>query len=894
MWVYQAVTNVGIQVLLLMALGWAFSRFKLLDQAKFLPQSNFIVLMLALPAFNLYLMGIKLDLQNPEPWKSLAAFLLWVGSTQAAVLIYTWRCCGGDAGEAAVINMVLLMDNYGITGLLALNATLGTKWGTLSLLMAMGFFLTIFPFSLTAFEWEKWAVEKHLELTAANAAIDIEAATAVAAEAEAAEVGDGADGGDGGGGGGAVAMADGRPPPTAAAVEAQKAAALAAEAEAEMLFGSSLDSPSPRSPGHRPNAICNDENGLELSMYSMMQRGDVALTPASPRGAALTGPSEADAAAAAVVAHGLATGAVHGPDGAAVASPAGAGPGPGGSGGGNGNGNGSSFPHQNRYCWWSNEEYRPRVPLLGPGQLASCAEEAAAAPPPPPAAAECWDPLSFPPPPTQQLLKQQQLLRQQQQQQLHEPSLAAQLEQQGRAAALPSFSTFAARSTSEPPSPKEADVPTPTSTPAAAAASGPPSPTRIYAASATAADGHGYGGGMASAPSAPAPALASFESAASAGPAAAAAAVAAAAQGRLHARSVPVQGLPAQQQQYHEYRAEEAGQQQQRLRRGTAPAYALAGGVTAAGHSRSEAVDMALLELASGLSFDRQASAAVRAGARSAARRRRGRRSKSEAGSSPLLDFAAPDSAFRRLTTAAAAGLDAAAAVDASAASAAAASDKRLVREATAEALRRHGGLGGALRAFAGEHPQLWHILSTLSKNPMIWTMFLAMAVSVSGLRVFLDPASPRYRPEVGWVAGMLGWVNGLVVPMSIFANGAWMHGKRWLPKGEGVKMLVLLTIKLGLLPLFMTGCALLVRLDSQHVASLTLLTLCPAAATSFVLAVQYGRGVELVSLTNILGNLLLTPLIIMWLKVGTTDQEGGWGGILTALGIAYRLHDDA
>ncbi len=27
------------------------------------------------------------------------------------------------------------MDNYAITGLLALNATLGTKWGTLALLM---------------------------------------------------------------------------------------------------------------------------------------------------------------------------------------------------------------------------------------------------------------------------------------------------------------------------------------------------------------------------------------------------------------------------------------------------------------------------------------------------------------------------------------------------------------------------------------------------------------------------------------------------------------------------------------------------------------------------------------------------------------------------------------
>ncbi|KAG2422360.1 hypothetical protein HXX76_016085 [Chlamydomonas incerta] len=93
--------------------------------------------------------------------------------------------------------------------------------------------------------------------------------------------------------------------------------------------------------------------------------------------------------------------------------------------------------------------------------------------------------------------------------------------------------------------------------------------------------------------------------------------------------------------------------------------------------------------------------------------------------------------------------------------------------------------------------------------------------------------------------------------------------------------MVVLLAVKVGLLPLLMVGCGLAVGLGPQYVTALTLLTLCPAAATSFVLAMQYGRGVELVSLTNILGNIFLCPLIIIWLK------------ILTALGIEYVLHDD-
>eukprot|EP00198_Chlamydomonas_reinhardtii_P002454 XP_001691790.1 predicted protein [Chlamydomonas reinhardtii] len=177
------------------------------------------------------------------------------------------------------------------------------------------------------------------------------------------------------------------------------------------------------------------------------------------------------------------------------------------------------------------------------------------------------------------------------------------------------------------------------------------------------------------------------------------------------------------------------------------------------------------------------------------------------------------------------------------------AADKRLVREATQEALARHGGVLGAARAFVSGHPQLWHILSILAKNPMIWTMFLALAISVSGLRVWLDPASASFLPELGWIAGSLAWVNGLVVPLSIFSNGTWMYGKRLVAPGEGIKMLVLLLIKVGLLPLLMVGCALAVGLGPQYTASLTLLTLCPAAATRRdVRGKEMSRGVHVFS----------------------------------------------
>lgn len=68
-------------------------------------------------------------------------------------------------------------------------------------------------------------------------------------------------------------------------------------------------------------------------------------------------------------------------------------------------------------------------------------------------------------------------------------------------------------------------------------------------------------------------------------------------------------------------------------------------------------------------------------------------------------------------------------------------------------------------------------------------------------------------------------------------------------------QLLVLMAIKAGALPLLMVGCAMAVRLDGQHVASLTLLTLCPAAAATFALALQYGRWVTAERRSNRHGN---------------------------------------
>lgn len=43
-------------------------------------------------------------------------------------------------------------------------------------------------------------------------------------------------------------------------------------------------------------------------------------------------------------------------------------------------------------------------------------------------------------------------------------------------------------------------------------------------------------------------------------------------------------------------------------------------------------------------------------------------------------------------------------------------------------------------------------VLNETFNNPILWCLALAMVISVSGLRRWLDPASPSYVVYVGWV----------------------------------------------------------------------------------------------------------------------------------------------
>jgi hypothetical protein len=81
----------------------------------------------------------------------------------------------------------------------------------------------------------------------------------------------------------------------------------------------------------------------------------------------------------------------------------------------------------------------------------------------------------------------------------------------------------------------------------------------------------------------------------------------------------------------------------------------------------------------------------------------------------------------------------------------------------------------------AAQHAALTHLASVQLKNHLLWVNLVAVVISVSGLRRWLDPASPAAVPGLAWVAGTLDWYSRCTMALLLFSNGAWMHGKQLL-----------------------------------------------------------------------------------------------------------------
>jgi hypothetical protein len=62
----------------------------------------------------------------------------------------------------------------------------------------------------------------------------------------------------------------------------------------------------------------------------------------------------------------------------------------------------------------------------------------------------------------------------------------------------------------------------------------------------------------------------------------------------------------------------------------------------------------------------------------------------------------------------------------------------------------------------------------------------VAITLSVSGVRRYLDPASPTALPALGWLDGALAWFSSACIPVLLFANGVWMYGKDVLGGRKG------------------------------------------------------------------------------------------------------------
>ena len=73
-------------------------------------------------------------------------------------------------------------------------------------------------------------------------------------------------------------------------------------------------------------------------------------------------------------------------------------------------------------------------------------------------------------------------------------------------------------------------------------------------------------------------------------------------------------------------------------------------------------------------------------------------------------------------------------------------------RKAVKMALIQHGGAVQLARAFMERHARAIHLILIILENPMLWSIFVALLISVSGLRVFLDSTSGSYIEGLGWI----------------------------------------------------------------------------------------------------------------------------------------------
>lgn len=175
----------------------------------------------------------------------------------------------------------------------------------------------------------------------------------------------------------------------------------------------------------------------------------------------------------------------------------------------------------------------------------------------------------------------------------------------------------------------------------------------------------------------------------------------------------------------------------------------------------------------------------------------------------------------------------------------------------------------GCFGAFMRNHPLLVHITAVQLKSFHLWLNVIAIALSVSGARKYLDADSPLALPALGWLDGVLGWFSSACIPVLLFANGVWMVGKDITGGKRGqIQVSLLLLLKLALLPALMVGLTQLFHMRGTYGLSLVLLSSCPLAPLAFLVCQQYGVGAELATSVTIQGVLLMLPQMMAVIKI--------------------------
>lgn len=163
-----------------------------------------------------------------------------------------------------------------------------------------------------------------------------------------------------------------------------------------------------------------------------------------------------------------------------------------------------------------------------------------------------------------------------------------------------------------------------------------------------------------------------------------------------------------------------------------------------------------------------------------------------------------------------------------------------------------------------------------LAVNPVLWAIAAGLVISLSTFGRYLNPASDKFVPELGWVEATLRWLGDTTSPVGLFCTGLYMAGRGWpsLSHGFFPRTIILMLAKVVLTPLLMVGIAAGLGLDDTSARAAVVISTLPISLAGHILAERQFRltGVagiaEVVSQTIFFSSVLMLPAVLSWIAV--------------------------